>query len=219
MKKIIALLLVLALACACFAACSAEDGKITDEAENTTVNDVVEEGTTDDNTADNGTDEVIITESQPDAVTADIPTATVLEEIKNALGEYYGADADIPAEILADTYGIKAEWVKEYSAQMPMISFRIDTYMVVKANEGFAGDVEKALNDYQTYMVENSMQYPVNVPKLKAARVYRLGDYVFYILTGYVPDEYMDDEEGAYNYAAKNNQMVIDKLNELLLTK
>ena len=30
---------------------------------------------------------------------------------------------------------------------------------------------------------------------------------------------YMDDEEGAYNYAAKNNQMVIDKLNELLLTK
>ena len=217
MKKIIALLLALVLVCAGFAACSAEDGKITDEAENTTINsDVVEEDTT---AADNGTDEVIITESQPDAVTADIPTATVLEETKNVTGEYDGADADIPAEFLADTYGVKPEWVKEYSAQMPMISFRIDTHMVIKANEGFAGDVEKALNDYQTYQVENSMQYPMNVPKLKAARVYRLGDYVFYILTGYVPDEYMDDEEGAYNYAAKNNQMVVDKVTELLLAK
>lgn len=186
MKKIVALILALVLACACFAACSAEDGKITDE-------------------ANTGSAEI-----------KDVAASAVLDEVKNVLGEYYGADADIPAEILADTYGIKAEWVEEYAAQMPMISFRIDTYMVIKAKDGHAEDVEKALTDYHTYQVENSMQYPVNVPKLKAAKVARLGDYVLFILTGYVPDEYMDDEEGAFKYAADNNQMVIDKVEEFL---
>ena len=184
MKKIIALILALVLTCACFAACSAEDGKITEDNTEVTVKDVT--------------------------------AAAVLDEVKNALGEYYGADADIPAEILADTYGVKAEWVEDFAGQMPMISFRIDTYMVVKAKDGHAEDVEKALNDYHTYQVENSMQYPMNVPKLKAAKVARIGDYVLFILTGYVPDEFMDDEEGAFKYAADNNQMVIDKVEEFL---
>ena len=185
MKKIIALILALVLACTCFAACSAEDGKVTDE-------------------------------GNTEAVVKDVSAAALLDEVKNVLGDYYGADADIPAEFLADTYGVKAEWVEEYAAQMPMISFRIDTYMVIKAKDGHVEDVEKALTDYHTYQVENSMQYPMNVPKLKAAQVAKIGNYVFYILTGYVPDEYMDDEEGAYKYALENNQMVISKLNDFL---
>ncbi len=187
MKKIIALLLALVLTCACFAACSAEDGKITDESNTNT-----------------------------EVTVKDVAASAVLDEVKNVLGEYYGADADIPAESLADTYGVKAEWVEEYAAQMPMISFRIDTYMVIKAKDGHVQDVEKALNDYHTYQVENSMQYPMNLPKLKAAKVATIGDYVLFILTGYVPDEYMDDEEGAFKYASDNNQMVIDKVEEFL---
>ena len=183
MKKIIALILVLVLTCACFAACSAEDGKITEDNTEVTVKDVT--------------------------------AAAVLDEVKNALGEYYGADADIPAEILADTYGVKAEWVEDFAGQMPMISFRIDTYMVVKAKDGHAEDVEKALNDYHTYQVENSMQYPMNVPKLKAAKVARIGDYVLFILTGYVPDD-MLEENDIFNYATESNQKVVTAVEEFL---
>lgn len=189
MKKIIALVLALVLATACFAAC----GKVSDE-----------------------TTEAV---TEAPAVANDVPTADVLEVVKNYLGEYYGADADIPAEFLAETYGINAEWVEEYAAQMPMISFRVDTYMVVKAKDGHVDDVEKALTDYHTYQVENSMQYPMNMPKIKAAKVAKIGNYVLYILTGYVPDEYMDDEEGALNYAADNNQKVIAAVEEYLTTK
>ena len=96
-----------------------------------------------------------------------------------------------------------------------MISFRIDTYMVVKAKDGHAEDVEKALNDYHTYQVENSMQYPMNVPKLKAAKVARIGDYVLFILTGYVPDD-MLEENDIFNYATDSNQKVVTAVEEFL---
>jgi hypothetical protein len=76
--------------------------------------------------------------------------------------------------------------------------------------------VEAALNDFLAYNKEGALQYPANLPKVNAARVYRLGDYVFYILLAAVPDEYMDNEEGAFDFAVESNESVVKKINEIL---
>ncbi len=214
MKRFLTLVLAL-LMIVSLAACSAENGKITDASEDTSAESTVD--TTEDTTASEGKPEVETTESKPDAETNDVAISAVVDGIKNAMGENYLPNMDIDAEILAATYGVNAEWVEEFVAQVPMISFNIDTLIAVKAKDGNAADVEKALNDYLTYQIENSMQYPVNVPKLEASRVYRVGNYVFYICLGIIPEELIDDEAGAYKTAVENNEAVISKIDELLV--
>lgn len=152
----------------------------------------------------------------------DVPVADIEAAIAELYGEEYVCNMDIPAEFLEENYGVKAEWVSEFVAKMPMISFHVDTFIAVKAAEGQADNVEKALTDYRDYVVENSINYPSNVPKVKATQVYRLGDYVFYLCLGQIDMMAFDEEYGAEaeakaEEAAKaNNQKAIDKIDELL---
>lgn len=230
MKKLLALLLALMLTMTCFAGCSSKDGEISDDTSDsvsdsvsdTELGDVVIDGPAagvDDgaNGGSNFVSDVVISESDPDAQTNDVATADIAAAIKELMGENYLPSEALDNEYLENTYGVKAEWIDNYYAEIPMISFHIDTLIAIKAAEGQADNVETALNDYLAYTIENSRQYPVNIPKINASRVYRLGDYVFYIMLGSAPDEYMDDENASYNYCVQSNQNVVDKINELLV--
>lgn len=216
-----------------FAGCSAKDGEISDDTsdlvsesvsdtESDVLGDVVIDGPAagfEDGANDGSSfvSDVIISESDPDAQTNDVATADIAAAIKELMGENYLPSEALDNEYLENTYGVKAEWIDNYYAEIPMISFHIDTLIAIKAAEDQADNVETALNDYLAYTIENSRQYPVNIPKINASRVYRLGDYVFYIMLGSAPDEYMDDENASYNYCVQSNQNVVDKINELLI--
>ena len=230
MKKLSALLLALLMVMTCFTGCFGKNNDAQTSDESQSVSDSVD---TSDEVTENNTDsvnddfaddyspeytvDIELSESNPNAETNDVPTGDIADAVKELLGEGYLPSMALDNEALEMVYGIKSEWIDNYYAETPMISFHIDTFIAVKASDGHADDVEKALNDYQEYTLENSLQYPANVAKLNAARVYRLGDYVFYILLAAVPDEYMDDEEGRFDFCVANNQMVVDKINELLL--
>ena len=41
---------------------------------------------------------------------------------------------------------------------------------------------EKALTSYRDYLINDSLQYPMNVPKVNASSVLREGDYVFFVI-------------------------------------
>jgi hypothetical protein len=223
MKKLFALLLALLMVATCFTGCFGSKNDVTDDSQSVEdtsgeMGDVIVEDT--EEVADEGgakyTVDITLTESNPDAETNDVSTADIAAGVKELLGESYLPSMPIDNEYLAEIYGVKAEWIDNFHAEMPMIGFHPDAFIAIKAAEGQADNVEAALNDFLAYNKEGALQYPANLPKVNAARVYRLGDYVFYILLAAVPDEYMDNEEGAFDFAVESNESVVKKINEIL---
>ena len=111
-----------------------------------------------------------------------------LTDVKNALvetlGENYWPNTEIPADFLKDIYGISEDMYEEYYAEMPMISTNVDTVIIVKAKEDQITAVEDALKAYREVMVNDTMQYPMNVGKIQASRIETFGPYVCFVQLG-----------------------------------
>lgn len=139
-----------------------------------------------------GTESAVTGGSQT-AVTGKLKEA--YEAVKNLFGEDYIPNMTYDEAYINDQFGISKDMVKQIVAEGPMISVNVDTFIGVEAAEGKAEDVEKALNDYAKMLNEESMQYPMNVEKVKAAQVKRFDDYVFFVLLGAGGTDIMDMEE------------------------
>ena len=209
-KKILALLLAATVIGAALASCGGNGNN---------------EDTTD---TDNTTD----TESTED--TGNAPAANVaLEDITAAVKGAYDGLYDPTNEMgmpltpidevtLKDLFGIDSAWVAEYAAEMPMMMTNVDTFIIVKPTEGNAQNVIDALNSYQDFQVNESMQYPMNIQKVRAAQIFEKGGYVFFIRLGTLSDDalYAEGTEEEintiqYNEAMANNQKAIDAINAL----
>ena len=119
----------------------------------------------------------------PTNETKDVDLRQVHDAVVNSLGEDYIPDRDMEKEEL-ENMGLNTDDMEEYIAQAPMISMNVDNFIGIKAKNGKAEEIEKALEDWRDYLIENSMQYPMNIAKVNAADVVRHGDYVFFILLG-----------------------------------
>lgn len=125
----------------------------------------------------------------------------VHEAVKNAFGEAYTPSMAYDEVQLEEMFGVKKDLVKEFIAEGPMMSVHVDTFVGIEANEGKVDEVEKALNAYKEKLVSDSMQYPMNLPKIEASAVQKVGNYVFFMILGEIP---MDAEtEEAQLEAAK----------------
>lgn len=145
-----------------------------------------------------------------------------LNEVHNAVKESLGEEGYFPnreltLEELESMTGIKGSDIEDYIAEAPMISVSIDTFIAIKAKEGKGETIEASLEDYRTNLVENSMQYPMNLPKVNAAKVVRHGDYVFFLMLGGI-DPNMDNpdvtEEEMLEFAKGEIQKVEDAINK-----
>lgn len=170
MKKLLVLLLVTAMACS-MVAC----GKDANEGNNSTVG--TEQNTT--NESEDTTQEEPQVNYGVGVSLADVKTALV-----EALGENYWPNTEIPADFLKDIYGVSEDMYEEYYAEMPMISTNVDTVIIVKAKEDQVAAVEGALNAYRETMVNDTMQYPMNVGKIQASRIETFGQYVCFVQLG-----------------------------------
>lgn len=144
---------------------------------------------------------------------ADVKLEDVLAAVKKAYGESYIPGMDYDAQALDDLFGISTDQYESFFAQGPMISVHVDTFIGVKAKEGQANAVEQALRDYQKLLIEDSMQYPMNIVKVNASEVVRYGNYVFFVMLG-TPDMEAEEtgEEAALESAKENNQIGVDAI-------
>ncbi|MDE6701187.1 MAG: DUF4358 domain-containing protein [Acetatifactor sp.] len=143
--------------------------------------------------------------------------ATLREAVVNELGEGYWPNTQIPAEMLEMNYGLTSDMYEDYMGESPMISANVDTLLIVKAAEGQADAVEEALQNYRTDLVENSLQYPMNVPKVQGSMVERIDDYVCFVLLGGDLEAAAEHgDEAAVAYSRKQNQRAIDVIKETL---
>lgn len=144
-------------------------------------------------------------------------------EIKDTYGESY-----LPAEPMEGTdlnarYGLSDDMYTELIAEFPMISINVDEFVAVHAAEGRAEDVKAALEAYQKNLQENTMQYPMNIPKIQASQVISHGDYTFFVMLSFMEETNGNDgtastdeavsEEEALKKAQQDNQPAIDIIN------
>ena len=61
-------------------------------------------------------------------------------------------------------------------------------------------------------MVENSVNYPMNVAKVQAGQVVRHGDYVFYVMLGKYDDRMDVSEEDSVKFAKEQVQIGLDTI-------
>lgn len=138
----------------------------------------------------------------------------VHQAVKDVYGENYIPSAPYDAQALNDLFGISEDLYEEFIAEGPMISVHVDTFLAVKAKQGKGGEVEKLLGEYRTRLVEDSMQYPMNMSKVEASEVVRHGDYVFFVMLGAIADEAPDQgEEAALKWAQEENERAVDAIN------
>jgi hypothetical protein len=135
------------------------------------------------------------------SVDKDIELSEIHEAIKAEYGEKYYPDREMELDEVKDYTGLNDEQIEEFIAEAPMMSIGVDTFIAIKASKGNGQAVYEGLEKYRTYLVEESLQYPMNLPKVNAAKVVQYGDYSFFIMLGeYKEFEDVESEE-AREYA------------------
>lgn len=122
--------------------------------------------------------------SDSNSNTSDVSLRQIHEDIKKEYGDDYLPSVAIDNNMLKDTYGIDESWVDEVIAEGPMMTKHVDTFIAIKAKDGKADDVEKALKEHQQKLAADADNHPENAAKLKSAQVRRHGDYVFFVMLG-----------------------------------
>lgn len=169
-------------------------------------------------------------QSADDTTATPESTGTSLEEnrtseLKNirqtlveVLGENYWPNTEISAEYLED-YGLSADMYEDFYGEMPMISTNVDTVIVVQAKEGQVAAVEEVMNKYRDNLVNDTMQYPMNVGKIQASRIETFGNYVCFVQLGADTTEIYGedgDEEAVIKHCQEQNELAIEAIGKVL---
>lgn len=144
----------------------------------------------------------------------DVSLADIHQAVKDAYGEAYYPNMELDAATLESMMGLTSDMYDEVVAEGPMISASVDMFVAVKAAEGKGDDVEKVLNDYRDYLINDALQYPTNAVKVQASQVVRQGDYVFFVLLGEIPMDVEEQGEDAILKAAQDGVKIgVDTIN------
>jgi len=107
----------------------------------------------------------------------------IRQAVVDALGENYWPQMAMPAEFL-EGFGLTSDMYDEFFGEMPLISTNVDTLIIIKAKEGQVAAVEEVLNAYRENLVNDTMQYPMNVGKIQASEVKTFGNFVCFVQLG-----------------------------------
>lgn len=215
-KKLLAALLIGALCASLFTSCSGGDTASSGSSSSDTSSSETLSSEMESSQAESS--EAAPSEESGDASASDgVALSTILDAVKNAYGENYLPSMDLTEEDLKTRFGLNSADYTEALGQVAMISTQVDTFVAVHAKEGKADAVVSALNTYRDDLVNNSMQYPMNVAKVNASKVYQNGDYVFFIMLGtFAPDDIVDDEEASVKFHEEQNDIAIQAIDETL---
>lgn len=207
-KKILSLALASALILSAFTGCNnSKEPEATTTAAATTTAPAEAITTTTANEAPADT-----TSSQGGEENKDGTVNKIADAIKAAYGENYLPQMPVEAEMASTVFGLEEGSYTEFFAETPMISAQVDTLLIVKAAEGKAVDVKAAVDAYRQRLLDDTMQYPMNVPKIQASQVVQNGDYVAFILLGGY-DETLETDEQLLQYAEEQTKIGVDAFN------
>ena len=137
--------------------------------------------------------------------------------VTDVLGDNYWPDSEIPEEMLNETYGVSADLYDAYLGEAPMISVNVDTLLIIHAKDGKVEEVENALNTYRDNLVNDTMQYPMNLGKIQASRIERIGDYICFVQLGADTSSVEDQgDEAVITYCQEQNELALEAIRQAL---
>lgn len=142
----------------------------------------------------------------------------IREAVVEVLGENYWPNTQIPPEYLED-YGLTSEMYQDFYGEMPMISTNVDTLIIIEAKDDRVEDVEEVLTRYREKLVEDTMQYPMNVGKIQASRIETFDNYVCFVQLGAdTTESYGEDgdEEAVIKHCQEQNELAIEAIGKAL---
>ncbi len=215
-KKIISLLLASAIILSAFSGCNNSEGNTP---ETTTPAEPVptasEESTAPESTEAQTEPAAETTEGEQGGSTSEDGTVNkIADAIKAAYGENYLPDMPMEGELIQQVFGLEPDLYTEIFAETPMIGAHPDTLLIAKAAEGKVEDVKSKLDAYRERLVNDTMQYPMNLPKINASQVVVNGDYVAFILLGAFSEDEDASEEEQAKFAEEQEQIGIDAFNK-----
>lgn len=140
----------------------------------------------------------------------DITAAAIANVIKTAYGENYLPDTQMDGERISTLLGISAEDCADIYAESPMIGTHPDTLIIVKPAEGKFEEVKSKLEAYREKLINDTMQYPMNLAKINASKVITGGDYVAFILLGALNENEDASEEEQAQFAEAQEKIGVD---------
>lgn len=138
------------------------------------------------------------------------------EAVKQAYGEAYLPSMPLEEAMLTDIYGLPMEDVEAFVAEGPMMSTQVDTFIGLRAKPGKGETVAGAMRQYRDNLVTNSMQYPMNMPKVNASTVHVVGDHVFFLILGAYNENMDATEEEALAFAQDQVKLGLDAIEGLV---
>lgn len=112
-------------------------------------------------------------------------TLTQLKDsVKELLGDQYWPEVSLSKEELAQKTGITEDMYVDFLAEKQVLDSHIDTMIIIHAKEAHVGDVEQALENYRTNIIEQNQNYPQNLCKAEASRMETINDYVCFVQLG-----------------------------------
>lgn len=155
-------------------------------------------------------------EEETSGIRDDVSAKVLVEAVASELGDEYWADMELAPEYLEDWYGISSDLYEEYYGQTPMISANVDALIVVKAAEDKKEKVEEALRAYRDKLVNDTMQYPSNIPKIQASMIETYGNYVCFVQLGGSMNN-QEDEEEAMKVCMEANEQALSIIKKELI--
>jgi hypothetical protein len=154
----------------------------------------------------NGKQEVTqeATESTSAGYRSDVSCAELEAAVADVLGDNYWPQTEFPG---VEDLGITADMYEDYIYKVPMISTNVDTLIIVKASQGHLEDVKKALNTYRDNLIGDTLQYPMNIPKIQNSVIAEYGDYVAFIQLGAEEAMLASDEAVAKNETISDDEL------------
>lgn len=192
MKKIICMMTVAAMILAAVAGCSNDGGSA---GGSTTPSGTVSEAATDGAGTEAANTSADTATPDDGGEDSEGTVGKIADKIIAAYGDNYLPNMDIPDEMLQSLVGLEADSYTEIFAQQPMISAHPDILIIAKAASGKTDEVKSKLEKYQDYLINESMQYPMNVAKVNASKIVANGDYVAFILLGAINENEDSSEE------------------------
>lgn len=112
-------------------------------------------------------------------------TLTHLKDcVKELMGDQYWPEIGLTKEELEQKTGITEDMYVDFLAEKQVLDSHIDTMIIVHAKEAHVGDVEQALEQYRSDIIEQNQNYPQNLCKAQASRMETINDYVCFVQLG-----------------------------------
>lgn len=113
-----------------------------------------------------------------------VPLTQLKDSVKELLGDKYWPEVGLTKEELEQKTGITEDMYVDFLAEKQVLDSHIDTMIIIHAKEAHVGDIEHALEQYRTDMIEQNLNYPQNLCKAEASRMETIEDYVCFVQLG-----------------------------------